>query len=255
MHQPGVMMSEALIRVFSSPDASWKDFLREAAGAGAAAFFQNELDALIADLERYLEEYNDGDPNRRFYRFVLEEIFRKYFGPELVMQSGYLRNRTPYLSLPFFQSLNETVWAGVHARLFEKQKNKRMKGQLFYAAFLRRTDPQLYRLPTNKGYSPADVLETWRLPLLLARVARQKFFRKETGDSNAVEAYLSRYRHALVDVGQAAADPVLNRSGIVLALQNTPLDELEKTIHAYTLAAGWTAATPFVNQSEPIQIR
>lgn len=254
MHQPGVMMSEVLIRVFSAGDASWKDALRKAVGAQAGARFHRELDALIADLETYLDQSPDKDPNRRFYRFVLEEIFRKYFGPELVMQSGRLRNRTPYLSLPFFRALNETVWSGVHARLFEKQKNKRLKGQLFYAAFLRRTDTQLYRLLTNKGYSPADVLETWRRPLLLARVARHKVFRKETGDSNAVEAYFTRYRHELVNVRSVAADAILEQSGLARALHEVPAGDLEKSIHLYTLAAGWTAASKTIKQySSPIQ--
>ncbi|MBL7775303.1 MAG: hypothetical protein JNK89_04835 [Saprospiraceae bacterium] len=245
MHQPGVMMSAALIQIFAAPDDTWKDALRRAAGP-QAAFFRNEIEDLIADLERYLADSPDTDPNRRFYRFVLEEIFRKYFGPELVMQARYLRNRTPYLSLPFFQKLNETRWAGVHARLFEKQKNKRLKGQQFYAAFLRRTDRQLYRLPTNKGYRPADVLDSWRLPLLLAGVARQKFFRQETGDSNAVEAFFSRYCREWDGYAQLAADPVWQNSGLARTLEDSPAGALEQNIQLHTLAAGWLAAQNLV---------
>lgn len=244
MHQPGVMMSEALLRIFATRDASWKDFLRAAAGRQAGAFFRAELDGLIADLEQYLDAKKGLDPNQRFYVFVLEEIFRKYFGPELVMQSHYLRNRTPYLSLHFFAALNETVWSGVHARLFEKQKNKRLKGQIFYSAFLHRTDKQLYRLPTNKGYSPADVLETWRRPLLLGRVARQKFLRGYNGDSNAVETYFLRYRGDVAWQIQAQDYDVLLQSGIARQLEKGAMepDSLEKTIHYYSIAAGWAAA-------------
>lgn len=251
MHQPGVMMSEALIQIFTSRDASWKDFLRDAAGRQAGAFFRTEMDALIADLEQYKKNIAGMDPNQQFYRFVLEEIFRKYFGPELIMQSHYLRNRTPYLSLRFFKALNETVWSGVHARLFEKQKNKRLKGQLFYSAFLRRADRQLYQLPTNKGYSPADVLENWRRPLLLARVAQQKFLRTYQGDSNAVETYFKRYRNDLAQKIQAEAHGVLLQSGIARHLEKgTPEpDSLEKTIHYYSVAAGWAAAAYITKQS------
>lgn len=244
MHNPGVMMSEALIRIFTVRDNSWKDFLRESAGKQAATFFQVEMDALIADLEQYLAEKKELDPNQRFYVFVLEEIFRKYFGPELVMQSHYLCNRTPYLSFRFFRALNETVWSGVHARLFEKQKNKRLKGQIFYSAFLQGADRQFYRLPTNKGYSPADVLEKWRRPLLLAKVARQKFFRRETGDSNAVETWFTRYYSDLMRKIGPREYPELLLSGLASFLdKDSPEpDTMEKTIHYSSLAAAWAAA-------------
>ncbi len=237
MHQPGVMMSEALIRIFASPDGSWKAFLREKAGPG----FTGEIDALIADVEGYLAGGAGLTPNQRFYRFVIEEIFRKYFGPELVMQSHLLRNRTPYLSLRFFKALNDTMWSGVHAGLFEKHKSKRMKGQQFYAAYLRRADPQLYRLPTNKGYSPADVNEPWRLPLLAARVAMKKFRRSDLEDSNSVDAYFSRYkgrlaRHFHLEVQK---DVKWEDTG-----------NLEKDIHLLTLAAAWTQALHIFEPNE-----
>jgi asparagine synthetase B (glutamine-hydrolysing) len=237
MHQPGVMMSEALIRIFSRPDGSWRDFLQEKAGP----CFAGEVESLIADVEAYLAKGAALTPNQRFYRFVIEEIFRKYFGPELVMQSHLLRNRTPYLSLRFFKALNDTMWSGVHAGLFEKQKSKRMKGQQFYAAYLRRADPQLYRLPTNKGYSPADVNEPWRLPLLAARVAMKKLRRSELEDSNSVDAYFSRYkdklaRHFRLEVQK---DVKWEDSG-----------NLEKNIHQLTVAAAWAKAQHIFEPNE-----
>jgi hypothetical protein len=237
MHQPGVMMSEALIRIFSSPDGSWKEFLREKAGPG----FAGEVESLIADVEAYLAEGAALTPNQRFYRFVIEEIFRKYFGPELVMQSHLLRNRTPYLSLRFFKALNDTMWSGVHAGLFEKHKSKRMKGQQFYASYLRQADPQLYRLPTNKGYSPADVNEPWRLPLLAARVAMKKFRRSDLEDSNSVDAYFSRYKDLLAKHFRLEdqKDVQWGNTG-----------NLEKDIGQYTAAAAWTQAQRIFKPNE-----
>ena len=68
MHQPGEMMTEALIRIFSSPDGSWKNYLLEKAGPD----FRPEAEALIADLEAYLAAGAALTPNQRFYRFVVE---------------------------------------------------------------------------------------------------------------------------------------------------------------------------------------
>lgn len=243
MHQPGVMMSDMLVRFFSDPNGGWKDYPRQVLGEPARRYFRQELDALIADLEQYRARQTARDPNQRFYSFVFQEIFRKYFGPELVMQSHYLHNRTPYLSLSFFQALNATVWSGVHARLFEKQKSKRMKGQVFYSAFLQRMDKRFYHLKTNKGYSPADVLEPARLPLLLGRVALQKYLRQEPDDSNAVAAFFQRHRGAIARPILAQSDSVLRNAGIAALLETTPEpDQLEQTIKLYSIAAGWSAA-------------
>ncbi|MCB9317012.1 MAG: hypothetical protein H6569_12810 [Lewinellaceae bacterium] len=241
MHQPGVMMTEQLIRIFSSPDDSWKDSLRQPFSEGAGAFFRNEWDALIAEIEAYLEPMQGWDPNHRFYHFVFQEIFRKYFGPELIMQRHYLNNRTPFLSLRFFRALNSTIWSGVHARLFEKMKNKRMKGQQFYAAFIRRADPQLYRMQTSKGYSAADVLEPWRMPLLLAGVAWQKFGKKPEVDTNAVEAFFRQHQHALLRQIEPESDTDLLESGLHSLLAQ-PGKALEERIKYTSIAAGWAAA-------------
>ncbi len=254
MHQPGVMMTRALIEVFEAPDDSWKDFLRRAGGRLVANHFRVEMDALIADFEHFLRARADMDINQQFYCFVLEEIFRKYFGPELVMQSYVLSNRTPYLSLRFFEALNKTVWSGLHARLFDKQKNRRMKGQIFYSAFLRRTDPQLYRMPTNKGYSPADVLERWRRPLLVGRLIWHKSFRKERGDSNAVETYFRRYQHELLNLIRPKEHREMLQSGIAHLMESGLTHgsvALDTLIYLYSIAAGWSAAAQPVQPFEP----
>lgn len=241
LHQPGVMMTEQLIRIFSSPDDSWKDSLRQPLPEMDEAFFREETDELIAEIETYLKPMRGWDPNHRFYHFVFQEIFRKYFGPELIMQRHYLNNRTPFLSLRFFRALNRTIWSGVHARLFEKMKNKRMKGQLFYAAFIRRADPQLYRMQTSKGYSAADVLEPWRLPMLLTGVAWQKFGKKPEIDTNAVEAFFRQHQPAFLRKIKPESDTDLLDSGLHNRLVKSG-QPLEETIKHTSIAAGWVAA-------------
>jgi hypothetical protein len=259
LHQPGVMMSEHLIRVFTSKDQSWKDGLRESArswgadfsglinpeGPGVRAqmpggmFFESETEALIADLEQYLDKIRILDPNQRFYYFVYNELLRKYFGPELVMQSRYFNNRTPYLNFQFFKELNRTVWSGVHARLFEKMKSRRMKGQMFYATHLKRHCPEFYHLDTNKGYTPADVLESWRLPLIAAKVLWHKYLNYKDIDDNSVLAYFQKYYRRLAEdlPGALFSPPIASALSEIPAGRN-----IEFWIKYYSITAGWEAA-------------
>ncbi len=241
LHLPGVMMSEGLIRVFAAQDDTWKDFLVQTARTWDREFFRQETDALIADIEGYTERMKNWEANHKFYHFVFNEIFRKYFGPELVMQSTYLNNRTPYLNLHFFKALNRTIWSGVHARLFEKVKSKRMKGQMFYATFIRRSDPKLYYLKTNKGYSPADVLESWRLPLLAARVIWHKYIGNREIDDNSVHAFIDKYHPSLAERIDDRSSFI--RSGLE-AVQSRRSSErdIENQVKFYSIAAGWKSA-------------
>jgi asparagine synthase (glutamine-hydrolysing) len=243
LHLPGVMMSESLIRIFGSGDDSWKDFLKKTTTAWGKVFFKNELDALISDLEVYLQKMQDWEPNHRFYYFVFNEILRKYFGPELVMQSRYLRNRTPFLNLRFLTELNRTPWSGVHSRLFEKNKGKRMKGQMFYAAYLRQTSPELYLMPTNKGYSPADVLEPWRWPWLAAQIAYRKFLKSEEIDDHSVEAFFRKYHRQLKEEILEGNPHQFFREQLDRSLPAIAAgSDFEKWIRFYSIAAGWEAA-------------
>jgi hypothetical protein len=243
LHLPGVMMSRHLINVFSAADDSWKDDIRQAAAAWGENLFEKEAESLIADLEGYLKKMQGWDANHKFYHFVFNEIFRKYFGAELVMQSHHLNNRTPFLNLRFFQELNRTHWSGVHARLFEKVKRRRMKGQMFYATFIRQADPQLYHLKTNKGYSPADVLESWRLPLLAGRVLWHKYVGNKEIDDNSVDAFIKKFHRPIAE--NLNADSLLFvKTALEKSLQEIPDGQnIEGWVKFYSIAAGWNAAS------------
>ncbi len=252
LHIPGVMMSAALIEVFSTVDDSWKDALKKRLEPWGLEGFQTEFDALISDLEHYRQERDGWEANHQFYDFVFNEIFRKYFGPELIMQSHYFNNRTPYLNLEFFRELNRTIWSGVHARLFEKNKAKRMKGQMFYATFIREGHKKLYHLTTNKGYSPAEVLETWRFPFLVGKVVLKKFILKPEGDSNSVDAYFRKDAQKLVSWGtDTGISPAFSK--LVGRSENEIQrgQHLQEWIRIYAILAGWQAAHTTLTKATP----
>ena len=242
LHLPGVMMSEHLIRVFASRDNSWKDELNRYVRQLDADFFRNETEALIADIEQYIDKMKGWEANHKFYHFVFNEIFRKYFGPELVMQSNFLNNRTPYLNLHFFQQLNRTIWSGVHSRLFEKNKSKRMKGQMFYATFIHQADRDLFHLKTNKGYSPADVLESWRLPILAGRVVWHKYLNNKEIDDNSVHAFISK-NHEAIEKAIGSDVPGSLKALFEKAIREIPEGQnIDRHIKHFSIAAGWKTA-------------
>lgn len=240
LHIAGVMMSEPLIQVFLSKTAAWKDFLAQETKKWDPTYFGDTLEEVISDIEAYLKNLAHLEPNQQFYYFVFNEIFRKYFGPELIMQSQYFNNRTPFLNLEFFAELNHTIWSGVHSRLFEKDKTKRMKGQMFYASFIRRCDPALYFQKTNKGYSPADVLEPWRLPILFTRLATKKLLSKQEEDENASEAFFKNNFQKIILPGWNNSHPDFVKSYLQQSFIEIPkLERIEFWTKFYSIIMGY----------------
>jgi asparagine synthase (glutamine-hydrolysing) len=70
--------------------------------------FAVEFDSLKDDLEKlpcFDPAYKQLSKNQQFYIFIFEEIFRKYFGAEMVNQFKYLSNRTPFLDIDFLKGI------------------------------------------------------------------------------------------------------------------------------------------------------
>ncbi len=135
-----------------------------------------QLKEEINNLPCYDPKYSLLTKNQRFYLFVMEEVFRKYFGAEMINQFRYLRNRTPYLDIDFLKEIFRTGLAGIHSGFFEHNPLKRYKGQVLYSHIIRRSYPELGRLITDKGYRPDDLL-TFAGKIRVA----EGYFHKKTG--------------------------------------------------------------------------
>lgn len=160
----GVVFSPNLTALFGSenPDEAFRiiENSRQFSSLKRESFTA-EWDQLRDDLLTlpcFREEYRHLTQNQKFYLFVFEEVFRKYFGAEMAGQFRYLRNRTPYIDPRFFRAILGTGFAGVYSDFFERNPFKRYKGQVLYAHILRNARPELGRIVTDKGYCPEDLL-------------------------------------------------------------------------------------------------
>ena len=125
--------------------------------------FKNEWEALVEDLEtipRFHPAYNELTLNQQFYVVVFEDVFRKYFGSEMVNQYKYLYNRTPFLDTKFIKAILRTELSGVHSGFFEHNPLKRFKGQVLYSHIIKKTNPVFGKVITDKNYKPNDLLNS-----------------------------------------------------------------------------------------------
>lgn len=98
--------------------------------------------------------------NQKFYVFIMKEVFRKYFGTELSMESPYLYNRSPYLDYEFVDFIFKTPLCGANYDFFVQNPFTRMHGQTFYSYIMTKNNKDLAKINTNRRYSPYNLLTT-----------------------------------------------------------------------------------------------
>jgi len=181
VHNPGVMISPALYDVFVSrnPDEAIEKLMgNRMAGLLGEELLHSVRPGLRESVEAlpcFDSNHSNRSRNQQFYIFVFEELFRKYFGSEIVNQAPYVSNRTPFLDPLFVRELLGTGLAGTHSDFFENNPLKRFKGQALYATIIRQAAPILGHFPTVKGYSPDDLLSLpGNLRIAVSRMRKKK---------------------------------------------------------------------------------
>lgn len=162
LHITGALFSKAMFLVinYSNDDSTWIAGIESLPEFRLLdkKYFHHEWEETIYDIKQIIKHSNNLEKNLWTYKFVFEEVFRKYFGAEIFMQYNYLINRTPFLNIIFLKELLKTKYAGAYGPFFTHNPVYRLKGQLFYASVISKTSPYLYNVTTDKGYKPKDLL-------------------------------------------------------------------------------------------------
>ncbi len=193
-HIPGIVISRNLYHLFNSPtpEKAFELIERELQFAVLdVSKFHNEWEELKNDLRltpRFNPLYSGLTLNQKFYIMIFEEVFRKYFGAEMINQFGYIKNRTPYLDFDFLKEILKTKFAGIHSDFFESRPLKRYKGQVLYAYIIRKAFPLFGALYTDKGYKPDDLISLFgKVNIVRGYLQKGKRHDRATYDPNGVD--------------------------------------------------------------------
>lgn len=146
-------IDEAILKLEGSPRWKWLN----------SSAFNEVKESLYEDLKSFPafnKNFDGFTRNQKFYKLVFDEVFRKYFGAEMVNQFQVIKNRTPYLDVEFLKIIFASEFAGVYSDFFTHNPLKRFKGQIVYSHILKSTNSTLFNMMTDKGYRPSDVLSS-----------------------------------------------------------------------------------------------
>lgn len=184
LKDPGVMASNAIFKLFEYENR--RDFEDYIINSRSLKLLNSEI--LKANLQVVIENawnYKKSLPsiftkNQKLYMYVFAEIFRKYFGSELVMQSDFLINRSPFIDYNIFKSTLEHSIAGVYQNFMEKNPIKRFHGQILYVHILRKMYPALLNIGLDRNYKPKDFLTTLgKMQIIRGYIKKNKEYKKD----------------------------------------------------------------------------
>jgi len=177
----GQFTSPMLIDFFANiENDSWINKLKESFTLNFLnkTTFKTEIDSIINDLIKYKKDVLQLSNSQRYYKFIFDEIFRKFFGMQLIQpMRSYVTIINPYIDWNFIKELLSTELAGVNNTFFTHNPIKRFKGQLFYAELIRKTSPELYALQTGKGYSPKNLQSKIGILEIMSSFIRKRLHR------------------------------------------------------------------------------
>jgi asparagine synthetase B (glutamine-hydrolysing) len=162
LHIEGALTTKHLVDIFiATSDQQRKNIEQMLAHSPFATIdFSKEVDDLIKEIDDFKQFCSDKQfsKNEALYYYVFVEMFRKIFGSLLHAQFQYIKVRTPFLDYSFVSKLFQSEYLGAYNEFFIHNPIKRKKGQMVYPYIIKKNNTQLYGLPTNKGYSPKDLL-------------------------------------------------------------------------------------------------
>lgn len=192
MKIPGVMTTAILYSIFESSDSnSISQSIESYPGVHYLAdrIKKQCIEGVLHSINEFLRQLPSGlTTNQKFYIYLYEHVFPKYFGPEIVYQRNHFNHRAPFLSFGFIKELLKTGLAGVNSDYMESNPFKRYHGQILYSHIIRKTYPDFLHLKLDKGYKPVDFL-TIAGPVKIAFGYMQKKF------LNRFQAELADYSH------------------------------------------------------------
>ena len=159
---PGVVTSGALFKLFTSGE---EENLNAELRAEKVLDYLNPLvadesmEGLIGEIGGWLNKLPSRlTVNQKFYVYIFEEVFRKYFGPEIIVQRTSVNHRAPFLCFSFIERILKTGFAGANSGFKEGNPLKRLQGQVLYSSIIKKTNPALLNLRLDRGYKPGDLL-------------------------------------------------------------------------------------------------
>jgi hypothetical protein len=131
------------------------------------------------DREVFGSLFSIKNKERRFLHFLLFEIERRYFGPEIQSYRHLVNNYSPFFDDEFITSLLQTAFISSNGN---KGILKSHKISFLYAKLTNKNNKELAKEPTDRGFAMVDVSNPMLFPRMVIRYFNRRINRVNNPD-------------------------------------------------------------------------
>jgi hypothetical protein len=112
---------------------------------------------------------------QKYFYLLLSLVERKYFGNEIATSNDYVYNYSPFIDLPFLETLSRTKFWGEQYPFNSNSLKLRKMSTDLYSELIRRNSNFLWTYPTDRNISFKELSTT----LGKIKIIKSKFFKKK----------------------------------------------------------------------------
>jgi len=132
----------------------------------------------------YDENKSINNEDIRVFRFLLNNIERKYFGTEIMTYSYLGENYSPFIDLGFIETLTMTPFFGGYKKSRTSNIFINWRNSQLYASIINKRSPTLGKFISDKGVSLSDLEKLYMYPFIALMQWKRKRFQNNRIKSN-----------------------------------------------------------------------
>ena len=109
----------------------------------------------VANSDIYLPGYSK---SQLFYKVLLQNIERKYYGYEMMGYSDFVDNLSPFIDIDFIKALSKTNYFGAHHDYDDRSLKSRWMSSILYAKLIKKNSSLLGSFISDRGFSTNEIL-------------------------------------------------------------------------------------------------
>lgn len=223
------------------------DLLTALRSNGIEEYIEPVEDSIVSELESVVLAYQNElaglKKSNNGYLYVLYDFirngFRTFYGGQVQTERGYIHNKIPFYSLDLLERVLHSDYKKVFQKPFRSNPIFKRKNRVLQARIICSNSPELGRVPTDRGFSPYELLSPKGRITSTVRYLKNRKKLAHTGPEFTSNTWSNGYYNYLLNNELIDYPYFLNSNRIIEYMRDYRPDMYNKSFNRLLSVARW----------------